>query len=168
MVKNLPVMQETRVWSLGWEDPLEKEMQPIPAFLPGEFHEQGSLAGYSPWGCKELDMTEGLKTLWLFTWDLLTMWLRASRLISLRTKKISWFFFFTVITVSTVDKGLGSLVPRNILCDFEIMPWTQTYRLWFMKIPSFSWNGACALVDFSAAASSWHHSLRVAPLSAHT
>ena len=25
-VKNLPVMQETRVWSLGWEDPLEKVM----------------------------------------------------------------------------------------------------------------------------------------------
>ena len=26
MVKNPPVMQETRVRSLGWEDPLEKEM----------------------------------------------------------------------------------------------------------------------------------------------
>ena len=26
MVKNLPATQETRVWSLGWEDPLEKEM----------------------------------------------------------------------------------------------------------------------------------------------
>ena len=26
MVKHLPIMQETWVWSLGWEDPLEKEM----------------------------------------------------------------------------------------------------------------------------------------------
>ena len=26
MVKNLPALQETWVWSLGWEDPLEKEM----------------------------------------------------------------------------------------------------------------------------------------------
>ena len=26
LVKNLPVVQETRVRSLGWEDPLEKEM----------------------------------------------------------------------------------------------------------------------------------------------
>ena len=26
MVKNLPAMQETRVQSLGWEDPLKKEM----------------------------------------------------------------------------------------------------------------------------------------------
>ena len=27
MVKNLPAIQETCVWSLGWEDPLEKEME---------------------------------------------------------------------------------------------------------------------------------------------
>ena len=26
MVKNLPVMQDTQVQSLGWDDPLEKEM----------------------------------------------------------------------------------------------------------------------------------------------
>ena len=26
MVKNLLAMQETQIWSLGWEDPLEKEM----------------------------------------------------------------------------------------------------------------------------------------------
>ena len=29
-----------------------------PIFLPRESHEQRSLVGYSPWGCKELDMTE--------------------------------------------------------------------------------------------------------------
>ena len=58
MVKNLPSMQETRVQSLGWEDPLEKEM--APAFLPGKFHGQGSLADYSPWGLKDSDATEQL------------------------------------------------------------------------------------------------------------
>ena len=31
-----------------------------PVFLPGEAHGQRSLAGYSPWGSKELDMTEKL------------------------------------------------------------------------------------------------------------
>ena len=37
-VKNPPAMQETRVPSLGWEDPLEKGMAtPTPVFLPGEF-----------------------------------------------------------------------------------------------------------------------------------
>ena len=33
---------------------------PKPVFLPGEFHGQRSLAGYSSWGCKESDTTEGL------------------------------------------------------------------------------------------------------------
>ena len=37
---------------------LEKKMQPTPIFLPGESHGQRSLVGYSPWGGKELDMTE--------------------------------------------------------------------------------------------------------------
>ena len=36
------------------------EWLPIPVFLPGEFHWQRSLPGYSPWGCKELDVTEWL------------------------------------------------------------------------------------------------------------
>ena len=36
------------------------EGKPTPVFLPGEFHRQRSLAGYSPGGCKELDTTEGL------------------------------------------------------------------------------------------------------------
>ena len=33
MVKNLPIMQETRVSSLGWEDPLEKGMVTHSSFL---------------------------------------------------------------------------------------------------------------------------------------
>ena len=58
MVKNLPAVWETQVQSLGWEDPLEREWLPTPVFLPGEFHGQRSLVGYSPWGRKELDMNE--------------------------------------------------------------------------------------------------------------
>ena len=47
------------VQSLGQEDPLEEGMAtPSPLFLPGESHGQRSLAGYSPWGQKELYMTE--------------------------------------------------------------------------------------------------------------
>ena len=61
MVKNLPAMQETQVRSLGWEDPLEKEMATHSyQYLPGEFHEQRSLVGYSPWGHKDSDRTEQL------------------------------------------------------------------------------------------------------------
>ena len=49
-VKSLPAMLETWVQSLGQEDPLGKKWQPTPVFLPGEFHRQRSLVGYSPWG----------------------------------------------------------------------------------------------------------------------
>ena len=45
--------------------PWRRAWQPTPVFLPGEFHGQRSLAGYSPWGHKESDMTERL-TLSLF------------------------------------------------------------------------------------------------------
>ena len=55
LVKNPLAMRETWVWSLGWEDPLEKGQVPTPVFWPGEFH-----GLYSPWDHKELDMTEQL------------------------------------------------------------------------------------------------------------
>ena len=55
MVKNLSAMRVTWIRSLGWEDPLEKGMLPIPVFWPREFH-----GLYSPWGHKELDTTERL------------------------------------------------------------------------------------------------------------
>ena len=55
-------MKETRVQSLGWEDPLEEEMAPTPVFLPGESHGQRSLVSYSPRGCKESDTTDHTHT----------------------------------------------------------------------------------------------------------
>ena len=58
MVETLPAMLKTWVQSPGWEDLLEKGMATTPVFLPGEFHGQRSLAGYSPWGHKESDTTE--------------------------------------------------------------------------------------------------------------
>ena len=46
------------VQSLGWEDPLEKEMgNPCQYSCLGNFCGQRSLAGYSPWGYKESDTT---------------------------------------------------------------------------------------------------------------
>ena len=62
-VKNLPVMCETEVQSLGWEDPLQRKWKPTPVFLPGKFHGQKSLMGYSQWVCKESDITEHTQTL---------------------------------------------------------------------------------------------------------
>ena len=51
---------QTWVWSLGWEDPLEKEMATHSSSLPGEFHGQRSLVDYSSLGHKESNTTERL------------------------------------------------------------------------------------------------------------
>ena len=47
-------MQETLVWSLSWEDILEKEMVTYSSILAWEILGQRSLAGYSPWGRKRV------------------------------------------------------------------------------------------------------------------
>ena len=52
-VKNLPAMQETRVQSLGQEDPLEEEMATGSSVLACEPHGQGGLVGCSPWGGRD-------------------------------------------------------------------------------------------------------------------
>ena len=58
--KNLPAMQKTWFQFLGQEDPWRREWQPTSVFLPGKFHGQRTLAGYSPWDRKELDKNEQL------------------------------------------------------------------------------------------------------------
>ena len=48
--------------SVPWlgRPPWRREWQPTLVVLPGELHGQRSLAGYSPWGCRESNMTERL------------------------------------------------------------------------------------------------------------
>ena len=62
ILNNKPVMRETWVLSLHQENPLENSMDTIPVFLPGEFHGQRSVVGYSPRGSKELDTTKPTNT----------------------------------------------------------------------------------------------------------
>ena len=52
VVKSPPAMQGMWVQSLGWEEPLEKEMATNFSILAWEIPGQRSLAGYSPWGLK--------------------------------------------------------------------------------------------------------------------
>ena len=56
VVKNLPA-NAGDVRDVGLI-PWRRALHPTPVFLPGESHAQRSLVGYSPWGSKELDMTE--------------------------------------------------------------------------------------------------------------
>ena len=59
-VKCLSAIQETRVRSLSWEDPLEKEMAAHSSILAWKIPWTQRLVGYSPWGHNESDMTERL------------------------------------------------------------------------------------------------------------
>ena len=58
MVKNLPAKQEMRVRSLGWEDPLEKEMETHSSILAWEIPWTEDPGRQQPVGCQESDMTE--------------------------------------------------------------------------------------------------------------
>ena len=60
MVTKLPTMRETQVHPWVKKIPWRRGWQPTPIFLPGEFHGQRSLVGYSAWGCKESHTTERL------------------------------------------------------------------------------------------------------------
>jgi len=60
VVKNSPASAGHLGSIPGSGRPPGRKWQPTPVFLPGEFHGQRSLVGYSPWGRKELDMTEQL------------------------------------------------------------------------------------------------------------
>ena len=61
MIKNLPDNAgdiEIRFNPWGRKIPWSRKWQPAPVFLPGKFHGQRTLVGYSPWGHKELDTIE--------------------------------------------------------------------------------------------------------------
>ena len=64
VVKNLPAnagdIRRHRFSPWVGKIPWRRAWQLTLVFLPGEFHRQRSLVGYSPWGCKELDMTDKL------------------------------------------------------------------------------------------------------------
>ena len=85
--------------------PWRGKWQPIPVFLSGESYGQSSLAGHSPWGCRELDMTEWLplylpesefpKRGWRFesgTQETVLPWLQQNQWTFHRSR--SWFVFF--------------------------------------------------------------------------
>ena len=61
MLKNPPANEGDMIHGFDpWvgKIPWRRAWQPTPVFLSGEFHGQRSLASYSLWCCKELDMTE--------------------------------------------------------------------------------------------------------------
>ena len=54
-LKNLPAIQETQVWFLDWEDPLEEEMATHSSILAWRIPWTEEPVSYSPWGCRIRD-----------------------------------------------------------------------------------------------------------------
>ena len=73
MVKNLPANAgDTRRWFHPWVWKISerRKWQPTPVFLPGGFHGQGSLAGYSPLGHRESGTIEATEHACMHTYPL--------------------------------------------------------------------------------------------------
>lgn len=103
--------------------PQRRKWQPTPVFLPAESHEQRSLEGYSPWGCKELDTTEWGNTYFLFL-KLFLFYLFIFFEVALRHYRSTVVFSQAVVTHSclfgTEESGLHQRrpmtesIPRNL------------------------------------------------------
>ena len=86
------------------------EWQPTPVFLPGKFHGQRSLVGYSPWGHKESDMTEWLTLapfqvlITLFP-NIYLLFLQLWAVIAYQ-KDLPRFFFFSFFLLTEIFESL--------------------------------------------------------------
>ena len=91
--------------------PWRRKWQPTPVLLPGKFHGQRSLVGYSPWGRKELDMTEQLHSL---TCTALGYWLTSLW--------GTWSFaqFKLLLRRPTSHVHLGSSIIWPVKCKLEL------------------------------------------------
>ena len=64
LTNNTEKIENPHVRKLPYTVTWRRKQQPTPVFVPGEFHGQKVLVGYSPWGYKESDMTEQLTHLY--------------------------------------------------------------------------------------------------------
>ena len=107
-VKNLTAVWGTWVWFLGWEDPLEREWQPTPVFLPGEFQGHRSLASFSLWGRKELDTTEQLTNIYM----------HKALLQLCKAAKCSYFWWLKPISYESP-------------LFYSLLVWSREFRVWY-------------------------------------
>ena len=91
LVKSSPIMWDTWVRSLGWVIHWRRERLPTSVFWPGEFH-----GLYSPWGRKELDMTEQLSLMWLTNIKVILTNIKVINKTKLMTFN-TWFGYFEFI-----------------------------------------------------------------------
>ena len=86
--------------------PWKTERLPIPVFWSGEFH-----GLYSPWGCKELDMTEWLSLHFTHTHTRTHTHIYINRSLGRNSLSITLKILFIYLTVPCLSRGLWDLVP---------------------------------------------------------
>ena len=111
-----------------------------PVFLPGESHWQRSLAGYSPWGCKESDTTEWLWRFLLRSKCLLISWLESPSAVILEPRKIK------SVTVSIVSPSICHEVTRPDA--MFLFFWMLSFKPGFSLSLSLSLRGSSVPLHF--------------------
>ena len=118
-VKSLPAMRETRVWSLGWEDPLEKEMETLSSILAWRIpwtEEPGRLQFM---GSQKVRHTERL-----------TLSTRLKHKISQLTARLPYCSTGPLETHIWNVSTFVVMLEHIFLILFSIHPWGKDERLW--------------------------------------
>ena len=107
--------------------PWRRKWQPTPAFLPGKFHGQRSLAGYSPWSHKESDTTEHnwgcgmlVAGFSVDTGSKCLLFIKTKCIVILQIQDHRFFFFFS-FNVINLTSVLPSLPMKNPVLDTDII-----------------------------------------------
>ena len=131
MVKNLPAVQETQVWTLGWEDPLEKEMA---------IH-SSILAWRIPVDRRALQFTGSQRV--GYNWTTNTTLLTSTHLPSLRTSAVpsserwlivhtTWSWSGCMWDTASVNCGWGPQPPSSHHCAFRLVTKAPRHGLWMV------------------------------------
>ena len=108
--------------------PWRREWEPTPVFLPGEFHRQRSLVGYSPWGCKEVNTTERL-TLCIYKFRLL-------QIQDFCTLNKPHSYFFSTSHPSSLEKEPSEMILRTACDESTVYLSPPRWGLWWQCYPS--------------------------------
>ena len=134
--------------------------------MPGEPHGQRSLAGYSPCGCKELDMTERVRTytsyftVWLyhFYWLTFTLWLLQVMLTETSAYKLLSEYILSVSHGCIPRNGSAELHGNSMFNFYEILPDCFPKRLHHFIFPAAIHRGSvCVCVSCLVSSDSLQH-----------
>ena len=115
------------LWSKKWH--------PTLVFLPGEFHGQSILAGYSPWGCKKLDTTEhSMQHSTGVSWQVHVVFYWITWAFLKSTYVFKWFSWIWFCFVSSFG-FLSPLQPLSLLESSDTSEWRSWAHCVCLPLP---------------------------------